>query len=572
MRVFVSYSSADRSQIRPIVDFLKAEGIEVWWDRDLEASQNWGTIIERELAQADRVLGFLTPNVLQSKTDYVFVEFRQARLQNKLEAVVIDDARNFEFEGLIARVQSHGFDSFDSVLKDEVFAGRWQRGTAKAVVGSSGDASQRVEEWVTSIEEKLDPDGQVAAISLAFCLALFEGERFSVIEEAGNILTHQISNKVSGKQFELPASFPRRRMPKVNLIEAFIVNEGLPNLQHEVVRFQDRERATAFLHFTWVEFGSWRRPLIELFETIVDQINNSEAMRMGLALGTLAQPCIDEMFDGFLFDWLRSKSRRKQLVADTVISVAVFAPAAEKRVRELVKNWASSDSVEHQKVAIRLACGYLGARVPDLAFDTIQRIGSSDAPIRNELLGVMSQSLDSLLQHHLKSADDSLFGLNSFLTQMAKWVLETDTKTLSLRKSKENPWPILLVLLILDGVPLGTAKESSKRFSLASIIMNPQLLETLADVLQFALERPNVKGLRVRKIASKVLETWVKSHKLNPDDENDALLLLAQKMYHKAPTKNDKDRLIHLFRSVYSADQIDRPSKLQELQNVEENI
>ena len=55
-RLFISYASADRQLIAPLVDFLCGQGWDVWWDRHLEAGETFDRRIELELAAADCVL------------------------------------------------------------------------------------------------------------------------------------------------------------------------------------------------------------------------------------------------------------------------------------------------------------------------------------------------------------------------------------------------------------------------------------------------------------------------------------------------------------------------------------
>ncbi|MFO1406578.1 MAG: TIR domain-containing protein [Steroidobacteraceae bacterium] len=55
-RLFISYASVDRQLIAPLVEFLRAQGWDVWWDRHLEAGETFDRRIEQELAAADAVV------------------------------------------------------------------------------------------------------------------------------------------------------------------------------------------------------------------------------------------------------------------------------------------------------------------------------------------------------------------------------------------------------------------------------------------------------------------------------------------------------------------------------------
>jgi len=55
-KVFISYCSGDRQLIGPLVEFLRQQGWEVWWDRQIEAGESFDRRIERELVTADCVV------------------------------------------------------------------------------------------------------------------------------------------------------------------------------------------------------------------------------------------------------------------------------------------------------------------------------------------------------------------------------------------------------------------------------------------------------------------------------------------------------------------------------------
>ncbi|MFL6448605.1 MAG: SUMF1/EgtB/PvdO family nonheme iron enzyme [Bryobacteraceae bacterium] len=47
--IFVSYSSADRSRVKPVVAALEHQGWSVWWDRSILAGKTWDRVIEEAL-------------------------------------------------------------------------------------------------------------------------------------------------------------------------------------------------------------------------------------------------------------------------------------------------------------------------------------------------------------------------------------------------------------------------------------------------------------------------------------------------------------------------------------------
>lgn len=55
-KLFVSYASGDRQLVVPLVEFLRRQGWEVWWDRQLEVGETFDRRIELELAASDCVV------------------------------------------------------------------------------------------------------------------------------------------------------------------------------------------------------------------------------------------------------------------------------------------------------------------------------------------------------------------------------------------------------------------------------------------------------------------------------------------------------------------------------------
>ena len=51
-QVFVSYKSEDRERLRPLVEALEIEGIDVWWDARIEGGASWRESIEQQLESA----------------------------------------------------------------------------------------------------------------------------------------------------------------------------------------------------------------------------------------------------------------------------------------------------------------------------------------------------------------------------------------------------------------------------------------------------------------------------------------------------------------------------------------
>ena len=87
-RLFISYASVDRHLIAPLVEFLRAEGWDVWWDRNLEAGETFDRRIEQELAAADAVVVVWSRASVQS--NWVLSEAMVGFESNRLVPVALD--------------------------------------------------------------------------------------------------------------------------------------------------------------------------------------------------------------------------------------------------------------------------------------------------------------------------------------------------------------------------------------------------------------------------------------------------------------------------------------------------
>jgi hypothetical protein len=65
--VFISYRSADRPQVQPLVLALRAHGFSVWWDQDIPTGAAWEWTIEQELRQAKAAVVVWSPGAVASE-------------------------------------------------------------------------------------------------------------------------------------------------------------------------------------------------------------------------------------------------------------------------------------------------------------------------------------------------------------------------------------------------------------------------------------------------------------------------------------------------------------------------
>ena len=86
--VFVSYASADRARVEPLVQALEATGLPLWWDRDIDYGQSFRKKIEQALAAAPCVIVAWTRDSIQS--EWVVNEASDARKRSRLVPVLLD--------------------------------------------------------------------------------------------------------------------------------------------------------------------------------------------------------------------------------------------------------------------------------------------------------------------------------------------------------------------------------------------------------------------------------------------------------------------------------------------------
>lgn len=87
--IFVSYQSKDREKVRPLVEGLRAEGLDVWWDQDIPAEAVWADAIAAALANAKAVVVCWSHAAVESEN--VREEARRARARGLLVQAYIED-------------------------------------------------------------------------------------------------------------------------------------------------------------------------------------------------------------------------------------------------------------------------------------------------------------------------------------------------------------------------------------------------------------------------------------------------------------------------------------------------
>ena len=89
-QVFLSYAHQDRGRARILVEALRQQGIEVWWDQDIVTGQNWENEIDHALRGSRGVIVLWSRYSVASEE--VKAEANYARGEKKLIPVRLDDA------------------------------------------------------------------------------------------------------------------------------------------------------------------------------------------------------------------------------------------------------------------------------------------------------------------------------------------------------------------------------------------------------------------------------------------------------------------------------------------------
>ena len=89
--IFMSYASADRARVWPLVDALAEHGWSVWWDRDIDLGSGFDEAIDREIAAAQCVVVAWSASSIASR--WVRNEALEGLDRNALIPVMLEEVR-----------------------------------------------------------------------------------------------------------------------------------------------------------------------------------------------------------------------------------------------------------------------------------------------------------------------------------------------------------------------------------------------------------------------------------------------------------------------------------------------
>src|SRR5215475_8862153 len=86
--VFISYKKSDADRVRPIVEHLRAAGLEVWWDEGIQPSTSWRAEIAKQLGAAKCVVAVWTKDSVDHEQGAWVMEEASHGLARKVLAPV----------------------------------------------------------------------------------------------------------------------------------------------------------------------------------------------------------------------------------------------------------------------------------------------------------------------------------------------------------------------------------------------------------------------------------------------------------------------------------------------------
>ncbi|MFW6162148.1 MAG: toll/interleukin-1 receptor domain-containing protein [Planctomycetota bacterium] len=124
MKVFLSYSAADKDLATDLISRLRAEGFEVGQDEEVGPGDNWALAIGKALEESDAMIVLLSPDA--AKSEWVEREIEYAltspRYKNRLLPVLVKPTRRIPWilrKLPLIRLYENPVDGTDRVV-DEV--------------------------------------------------------------------------------------------------------------------------------------------------------------------------------------------------------------------------------------------------------------------------------------------------------------------------------------------------------------------------------------------------------------------------------------------------------------------
>lgn len=545
-RLFISYSRADQDQVRPIVEAFEHAGLSVWWDELIEPGQRWSDALEREIDKADRVIAFLSRNVLASKNSFVAVEMERAHEQNKLIPVKIGEfTMSIGLEGVFKDRQIILTPSFKSFVKSQGFS-RVCRMLNRDTTIAQEPETEEASAW-------LETGPSLDDLSTAIAIAVAESAPLATVTPLARDLERRLGEVLGaqgGAEKPLGAILVSRtkRLTAVGAIR-YPETHGRLGVEIDCVRFVDPKRAYELLLHVWDEFDSLRPALIGWLGHLTHTVGADARLRIGLMIGTLARNRFASVYDLLIRPWMLDEHPATRDVADIALSIAVFDTTLRSAVSALVRDLTGSSNQKHLRAAVELACGYTGSRIEGLSLDVLKRVAQSKHT-DFKVLEVMRAAVEYLVQQSSATEDQSLFNFGKLVGQLSDWACRPDDGT-------PQRLPMYLFLNLMEWLPLTAPATVDGLLSLRALMERDDTREATAAVFEAALRDGGGAGFSPRESAQATLKKW--QEEAAEADGPDPLLTLAHTIYAGCRTDRDRDRLVHTLRRRYTRDRLAEP-------------
>jgi TPR repeat protein len=167
--IFLSYSSKDREQVRPLRDALAAMGYDVFWDVETPAGENWDQWIRKHIAKSKAVIVFWTKNSAASVN--VQHECAIARDDNKLIPTQLEVMKAIDFPMGFYTTQAAAVYDWDGKANHAGYA-QLIRAVRQRFEGNSDQIAEvvrnEVETEIRALTPRAESDDPVAQAELGF--------------------------------------------------------------------------------------------------------------------------------------------------------------------------------------------------------------------------------------------------------------------------------------------------------------------------------------------------------------------------------------------------------------------
>lgn len=376
--LFVSFSHDVLEDVKDLVEFLRKQSLQVNYSGDLKHQGGmWGEKIRDEIEQSDVLLAILDHSVCSKRHGHVHLEIQHALdCGLHLIPVIVGEFRlHFDYQGLIQRHHKFRTGEIAQLADDPEFCAELSE------LSGQSDTRPQVARRITP-REWMAKGVDAKDLSLALALVFLSYEPPDIVFSTAIDLEKRL-DQLLGPDEEASGDAPKKfglssrsnRLESANALVATVFDSDL-GLDVPFVRYKDDNWASELLVHIWTEEPEIRSELTDWLAYLVSSIRSPEIQqRIAIGVGMLTNSLFFEASLGIVADWLRSPNPRIRRTADLALAVAAENPRLKKPVVRLVDEFLELQSTKFTRAALELAFGYTGMRLPDLAVNTLKKIG-----------------------------------------------------------------------------------------------------------------------------------------------------------------------------------------------------